>query len=123
MLRFSDDGYCAFGTLLHNFFATPLGLLVSALRVVFMYVTATFRVKSYSLDVKHAIPDYIGFVKSVDDECFRDFRLWLKGAGIMEWTFNLWNNEEHSCIKEKAKGFSSIDYSVYVICTSTKESD
>ena len=57
---------------------------------------ATFRVKLCSVEDEDRIPYYIGLVKSLEDECFRDFRLRLEGAEIVEWAFDLWDIEEHS---------------------------
>ena len=84
---------------------------------------AAFRIKLYSLKNKHSSPNYIGPMKSLVDECFRDFKLWLEGARIVEWAFDFWNIKEHSCMKRRAKGVSPIDQFVYVICASMEETN
>jgi hypothetical protein len=84
---------------------------------------AAFRIKLYSLEDEEASPDYIGLVKSLEDECFRDLRVHLEGVGIVEWPFDFWDIEEHSRIKRRAKGVSPIEHSVYVIPVSNSEID
>jgi hypothetical protein len=60
---------------------------------------SVFRVKLYNLDAEDMNPEYIGPVKGSEEDCFRDLRVCLEAAGIVEWPFNFWDIEERSRIK------------------------
>jgi hypothetical protein len=60
-------------------------------------------------------------VKSLENDCFKDLRVRLEDAGIVEWPFEFWDVEEQSRIKKRAEVVSPIEQSVYVILESTAE--
>jgi hypothetical protein len=76
---------------------------------------SVFRVKLYILNAEDANLEYIGLVKGSEEDCFRDLRICLEAAGIVEWSFDFWDIEERSRIKKRAEAVSPIALSIYVI--------
>ena len=49
---------------------------------------ASCSIKLYILDNGDAIPKYVGRMKTLENDCFRDLRQQLEAAGIIEWPFD-----------------------------------